>query len=341
MNKQGIFAILIVFIVAIVALIAFLSFNFEGEGKEEIKIDVTDVTTNPFLWKIGDDNPSYLYGSIHLADKRVLTLPDVVVDAIQEVDFIYTETRLDTDAILESTQLSLLSGGQTIDDLLPDDVYNKLDTYLESKQMSISSFSRLKLWAVSSSLVLLDEMDDLVQNYPLDQYIWVLAGNKGKQTDGIETIQEQISILDSFTTQEQIILLNDTIDELLEYENMNKSITSVMLDAYLDGDLEILQDTALSGFDENNSIDIKYKQRVIVDRNLNISQRISDLIENNPDIQYFFTIGSGHFYGEDGLLLLLENQGFNLSRVNFSECSSCDSGEARIKNRCYEPYSLE
>lgn len=70
-----------------------------------------------------------------------------------------------------------------------------------------------------------------------------------------------------------------------------------------------------------------------------MTQRISELITNNPDKQYFFTIGAGHFYGDDGLLSLLEEEGFTFTRVEFEKCEECDSGEVRIAERCYVPYS--
>jgi uncharacterized protein YbaP (TraB family) len=83
---------------------------------------------------------------------------------------------------------------------------------------------------------------------------------------------------------------------------------------------------------------MKFIDNLLTNRNYNITQRISQLITNNPDTQYFFTIGAGHYYGEDGLITLLENEGFTITRVEFSVCESCDSGEVRIEERCYVPY---
>jgi uncharacterized protein YbaP (TraB family) len=133
-------------------------------------------------------------------------------------------------------------------------------------------------------------------------------------------------------------MLNATLDELEKYALSGKRITDDMIDAYVEGNLEVLQDFMLSDINESNPLDIKIKNLILTDRNYNMTQRISQLISDNPNTQYFFTIGAGHFYGEDGLIALLENEGFSISRVEFNESSSCDAGEVMINQRCYEPY---
>jgi uncharacterized protein YbaP (TraB family) len=165
-----------------------------------------------------------------------------------------------------------------------------------------------------------------------------LALSKDKETGEIETVEEQIGIFDSFTVSEQIVLLNNTLDSLEEYDSIGQSITDEIKNAYLFGDLELLQDLSYSDYDENNPIDVKLRNRLITDRNYNMTKRISELIIDNPNTQYFFTIGAGHFYGDDGLITLIEAEGFTITRVEFDKCEECDSGEVRIEERCYAPY---
>lgn len=334
LKKQSMIITITVIIVVVLVSLAFMLIKWDS-------VDESNVTTNPFLWRIEGDNPSYLFSSMHLADVSILTLPDVVVEAIDEVDVVYTEVKLDTATQIMSDQLSKLPNGQALDDLLPQDVYNRLDSYLSTKGISSSKLAQYKIWAVTATIVLLDEMENLLYNPTLDQYIWNSAISKGKDTGGIETIQEQINAFDSLTIEEQIEMLNETLDELEYYANIDKSITGVMIDAYIEGNLEVLQDLMLSGFDENDPFDVKFKTNLIKNRNYNMTQRITQLITENPTTQYFFTIGAGHYYGEDGLIALLDNEGFIITRVQFNECDSCDPGETMINQRCYEPYIVE
>jgi len=337
MKKQNLIFITIIIILVILAV--YSVFFIKPEKQESI---VDDATTDPFLWKIEGDNPSYLFGSIHLGSDNLLTLPDVVVEGLDEVDVVYTEVKLDQDSLILSDQLSRLSGGQTVEDLLPDDVFEKLESFLISKGLTTpelrESLYVYKIWAVSSTITLLYELEYLIDNPSLDQYIWNKAVLKGKETNGIETVEEQINIFDNFTIEEQTQMLEDTLDDLVEYENQGITITDLMIETYLDGDLEKLLDLSYSEEDENDPLYIKFEQTLLNERNINMTQRIDDLITNNPETQYFFTIGAAHYYGENGIISLLEDKGYLITRVEFNECDSCDDGVTMINDRCYYPY---
>jgi len=335
MNKQYLISgVVLIIAIAAVALAFVLLQNDTSEDQ------TYNVTKEPFLWRIEGENPSYLYGSIHLADEDILTLPDVVIEAVDDVDVVYTEVKLDIETQTRSAELSMLSGGETLADLLPQDVIDSLDSYLAPMGINHTAFSQFKIWAVATTLVLLEEIENLLEYPPLDQYIWNLATSKGKETGGIETVEEQIGIFDNFTIAEQIEMLSNALDSLEEYASAGQSVTGETIDAYLQGDLEILQDLSLSDYDENDPFDVKFKSRILTDRNYNMTQRISQLLTDNPDTRYFFTIGAAHYYGDDGLITLLENEGYMITRVEFSECEpcDCDSGEVEIDNRCYVPY---
>jgi uncharacterized protein YbaP (TraB family) len=336
MDMKRIFLVTIAVIILVIVVVSFSYIFLQSVTSES---ETLNITQKPFLWIIEGDNPSYLYGSIHLGNKDILTLPDVVVDAIEDADILYWEVELDVETQARSAELSLLSGDVILSDLLPQDVIDRLDLFLAPIGIDHTAFSQYKIWTVASSLVLLDEIQDLLIYGSLDDYIWKLALSKGKETGEIETVEEQVGIFDSFTISEQIDLLNNTLDSLEEYDSIGQSITDEMKSAYLMGDLELLQVLSLSDYDENNPIDIKLRNRLIKDRNYNMTQRIFELVINNPNTQYFFTIGAGHFYGDDGLITLLEGVGFTITCVEFDNCEECDSGEVQIEEKCYIPYS--
>jgi len=91
-----------------------------------------------------------------------------------------------------------------------------------------------------------------------------------------------------------------------------------MKDAYIDGDIEVLHNMLIADYDENDPLDVKLWNQLITDRNINMAFRIKENITNNPDDQFFFIIGVGHYYGDDGILQLLEDEGFTVTRVQSS-----------------------
>ena len=70
-----------------IGLLIVLAGIFCGCVSESNQVDVADVSAyiNPFLWRVEGENPSYLFGSIHVPDDRVLKLPDIVMNAIEDL----------------------------------------------------------------------------------------------------------------------------------------------------------------------------------------------------------------------------------------------------------------
>ena len=52
-------------------------------------------TDKPFLWRIEGTAPSYLYGTVHVPDPRVLELPEIVRRAFDASDVFNAEIPLD------------------------------------------------------------------------------------------------------------------------------------------------------------------------------------------------------------------------------------------------------
>lgn len=310
-----------------------------SEEKDKIKNneDETSYVTDPFLWKIEGENPSYLYGSIHLPYENILTLPDVVYEKIYECDKIYTETKIDDPAINELYKYYTITTGEALQDLLPDDIESRLIDILKSRDQTIDSYSTFQVWVVSVALSTID-VENPNFNPLLDQYIWNLADSLGKELDGVETVLEQISIFTNLSPDEQINLLENTIIAIEEYDKIGKILTEDIENAYLEGDLEELNNLLYTDYDENDPLDVKLWTDLVTNRNVNMSNRIADIIKSNPEKQFFFTIGAGHYYGDDGILTLLENKGFTITPVIFKTDEPCDPSEVNINNRCYYLY---
>ena len=105
-------------------------------------------TDRPFLWRIEKSPPSYLYGTIHVPDERVTTLPRAVTDALEASDVVMTEVRFDR--VGNVAKRMLLGGKRSLQDVLPEATYARLSGYLEAKGFPIQAFTRVKVWAVTA-----------------------------------------------------------------------------------------------------------------------------------------------------------------------------------------------
>jgi uncharacterized protein len=342
---------IILLIVCILILVSFAG-CFEEEKKSENNDSSDDnvstqlnVTTSPFLWKIEGDIPSYLYGTVHIREDEILTLPDIVFELILSSDKVYTETKMDYSTIVDSTMLSMLPKGQTVDNIIPENVIEKLNNFFTEKnltQFEINYLKSLKVWAVASAVVQYSDSDKEDVNQPvLDQYIWNIATTNSVEISGLETVEEQLNIFNNLTTEEQVKLLNDSLDYVNEIEENGDYYIDIYQREYLKGNINSILDLEYSDFDKNDPLDKKIEKKVLSDRNNNLTTRIINNITKNPDKQFFFAIGAAHFVGNKSIISLLEDRGYTVTRVTFDECDICDNNETKIEDRCYVPYSKE
>src|SRR5690242_17448218 len=158
-------------------------------------------TQKPLLWRIEGPVPSYLYGTIHIPDQRVLALPEVVTRAMNASDAVYTEVVLDQDTLSAAASAGQLPASQDLRKILGDEVFARLVKLVvhgfgSNVPQGVDIFmgsilARQTPIAAMSQLVMLDYLPDLLAGrLPLDMMLRNAAVEAGKETGGIETLEE-------------------------------------------------------------------------------------------------------------------------------------------------------
>ncbi|HME98495.1 MAG TPA: TraB/GumN family protein, partial [Terriglobia bacterium] len=83
-------------------------------------------TEKPFLWRIEGPVPSYLYGTVHVPDARVLELPEVVRRALSAADVFNAEIPLDGATQLSMMSKIMLPPGQDLRSVVGEDVFARV-----------------------------------------------------------------------------------------------------------------------------------------------------------------------------------------------------------------------
>lgn len=281
-------------------------------------------TEHPFLWVVSADPPSFLYGTIHLPDDRVLALPAVVNTAFDASDVVCTEIPLDMETQMKAAAAFMLPGEETLTDILPEDLYKRTDAFLQARGLSLGMLQKFKVYAIAIQLMLLDYLPDLATKKPLDATLYERAIAEGKVTDGLETVDEQIAVFDALTTDDQIELLDDTLDYMEKAQESGKPVTERIVDAYLQGDGKALWDTMHEYMDPDKDVYKKFMKLALSDRNRRLADRIVQRLKENPGKSYFFAIGAGHFDRDDGILALLEKSGYEVTRLHAADAERLD-----------------
>ncbi|MBP7865022.1 MAG: TraB/GumN family protein [Acidobacteria bacterium] len=271
----------------------------------------------PFLWTVEAEGlkPSWVFGTIHVTDEKVTRLCPQVQAALDKADAVYIEIPADADLQAKILEKSFLPDGKTLKDLLPADLYQKVEGMFNSKGVPFSAMGRFKIWVIATQLVMLDHLMDFVAKKPLDMVLFDQAGKAGKERGGIETLEEQIGIFESLSTEEQIAMLRSSAEVTEKYWKEGKSPLDIILEAYLTGEEAKLFAVLNESYDLKDPLNRKLWKLLIDDRNERMADRIAKMLKDKPGQSFFVGVGGAHLLGEKGVAELLRRKGFKVTRA--------------------------
>lgn len=300
--------ILKIIVTSLVAFICFFLFNSQL---------LAEAIEKPFLWKIEGKSTSYLFGTIHLPDARVTTLHSSAEQAFKESAYVYTEIPLDTNDMLAQVNYLMLEEDQTLADIVESDLLHRADNIVKqiNPALTIEPFLKFKVWALATSLPLLEQQLTNPGVLPLDAQLYQRAGSEGKGTGGIETIQEQLSYFENLSQQEEIKMLRDTIEFMEDAETRDSNLAEEFIQYYLQGDEEAFG-ALMVKYVKDDEFAKDFMKKILHDRNFIMADRIYNKLIKNPDKSYFFAVGAGHYWGDTGVQNLLKQKSITITRVD-------------------------
>ncbi|TCR89970.1 TraB/GumN family protein [Rhizobium sp. BK376] len=273
------------------------------------------------FWKIEKPGmrPSWLLGTMHVTDPRVLSMPKGAAEADKAADTIIVESDEILDekkaalALLAKPELTMFTDGSTISKYLSADDNAKLEAGLKERGIPLTAVSRMRPWMISSVVALPPcEIARKAKGAEfLDQKLAVDAAAAGKQVKGLETLADQLQAMADLPTE---FHLKSLIETLQLGDKMN-DVVETMTDLYLSGDIgatmPMLKIAAPDG-DDGDSDYAAFEQRIILDRNKVMAEHAAPILANG---NVFMAVGALHLPGDQGLVELLRKQGFTVTAV--------------------------
>ena len=259
------------------------------------------------LWKIQPDGGavSYLFGTMHSDDPQVVNLPAPVQQAFDAATGLVVEVELNEQALVGMAGALLLSDGRTLESLVGKALYQRTLTALTAQGMPEFMVARMKPWAAAVSLMTPPPGNGVI----LDQALYQQALAGGKKIRGLETVDEQMGLFDSLTEHEQLSLLRDTLDNLADVERELGEVQA----AYLARDLRRLLAISKNSMQGSDALLAeRFMKKVIDDRNHRMAQRMQPHLREG---RYFIAVGALHLPGKEGLLKLLSERGYHVTRL--------------------------
>lgn len=316
MNKGTLFYFLI-------ACLAFCLVACSGtKNAREMGVVGDSLEQKHFLWKVSDENSSvWVLGSLHLADSTLYPLAPVIDSAFTHADELAVELNMNDDEVVkevgdQSARRGELAEG-TLRDLLPENMWNFIDSLCTSWNISATMFEKMRPWYVATTLSSYAFMQTgLSADYGVDYVLMDRAAMEGKAIVSLETAEEQINALADTTESDSagIYYLKTTLREISELDSMVVNL----LRAWKTGNDALLR-RLMKEDDEDDSLsqDSKFKeaheQRVFVNRNSKMAESIAAFLREDRNV--FVVVGVAHLALEkDNVIDALRNRGLRVER---------------------------
>lgn len=243
--------------------------------------------------------PSYLFGTIHSDDPRVLTLPARVQAGFDLADGFVMEAIPDPEAVEKARRVMVFDDGRRLSAILPMDLYRQVVEAAASRGLTTAAIEPLKPWA----LVTLLSAPPSRSGEFLDLLLYRTAQEQGKPVAGLETLSEQMAILDGLTEAEQIALLRETLATIGELGEVQTRLVA----AYVRRDLDSLaQLNAMYRRWGSPDLTERVQELAIDERNARMAERLRPLLDQGGR---FIAIGALHLPGPKGVLQRLADAG--------------------------------
>lgn len=289
--------------------IFFILGAFVGCGSSE-KEDTSNVAKG-YQWKVEKDGKElYLIGTMHPINTSYDYFSDKILEIMKETDVLSVEVNMSQEDMLLANARLVYSDGKTIENELSKEQIKTLKELCSDAGIDYEKLKVFKAQGViqNISAVIYEKanlematFDDMLK----DRYI-----KENKKVDQVENMEFQLNLMDKIQGIDQ---LKEMLDEYEKgkFEDLTKEETEYaknVMESYKNGDEKFMNE-AIEMQKENEDI---YKA-LILDRNIGMVKKIEEYIKS--DEKYALAVGALHFFGDDGIIKILEDKGYKITKL--------------------------
>jgi uncharacterized protein YbaP (TraB family) len=261
---------------------------------------------NSILWRItapGSNKPSYLFGTIHVTDKRVFFFSDSLYHALEQTEGFATELdmmQFATHYLSDYIDAEKNSDEVSLVDTVSEQVITKYSKALQKKTGKPLNKISTKDIKAGSDVFYAKMLQEGEMPTFMDAYLYSIAKNQGKWTGGIEDFEDQAVLLKDRDTS-----VEDKIQTFLAEDNRRAKLSMEwMISTYLSQNLDII--------DKTDELWQGSKDEVLIKRNNKMSRRIDSIMQFRSCV---FAVGAAHLPGDSGVITLLRKRGYQIEPV--------------------------
>ncbi|HAW93830.1 MULTISPECIES: TraB/GumN family protein [unclassified Arsukibacterium] len=263
------------------------------------------------VWKVSKDGQHfYLAGTVHLLSKNDYPLPAAYDTAFNQSSELLFET--DLNALTSPAGLSKMmhqntySDGKTLEQVLSAEVYQQLKNYTTERNMPIAAVSRFKPGFAAMMLASVEMQRLGAAETGVDMHYLQLGQQQDKKISGLETTDQHLAVLDGMNLLDPDVIIRSTLQDMPKVEGQLVD----MKQAWRSGNTEKLEQLFVEDLQQVPQM----YEILLVNRNHAWMPMLQSLTGNEHTTMVL--VGALHLAGEDGLLKLLQQQGYTLVQLN-------------------------
>lgn len=262
------------------------------------------------LWRVSRAGvpSSHIFGTIHLADPRVLDVPAPVLKALQGSRSYAMEVPHWEGHDWRMYEAAQLPAGRDLEQLIGTPAFARLRAMLARSGIPDPLVARLKPWAALANITVTPEG---YEGATLDQKLFALARARRLRIEALEGTEEHIAVFEGIPLDTQLAMLRHTIEQ----RDYLAAMIEPTLQAWLKRDLagiRAVNDRIAARFPAMAPHYALFMRHLVDNRTVVMAHRLYGQLRAGG---VFVAVGATHLVGRKGLLRLIERQGYRVQRI--------------------------
>lgn len=272
----------------------------------------------------GGENEMYLLGSIHIGSRGMYPFGPAIQKALERASVLIFECDTQSQQAMADTQaLMLYPEGDGLSAHVSAECLAKLTHAAQKTGYDITALESIKPWAVTSlfsmeTLAAQMGTSDVQKASELGVENAVHRKSEGKKIRYLETVSEQLGLMDAFSPALQEYLLNDACTAILEPEKALDEDLKKWPEWWTQGDAQAFASSYLEGLKKEARPDLarEYHDALVSQRNRSMAQTLAVLLEDPETGDSFVTVGLMHLVlPGDSILDELQQMGYQVEKI--------------------------
>lgn len=260
----------------------------------------------PALWSATKgEQQLWLFGSVHLADARLATLPEPLLNSLAQSKQLYLEVDPDTITPALLAPYLTMPANDTWPHRLGEPLANQLEQHID--KLGLVQLKQLSPWFAAMQLSQINAQRlGFSSGQGVDMQLLRLAQQQNIPVAGLESPTLVFDLMASLPERQ---LEQDFVRHTLaEQDNLAQQLDR-LLTTWQSGDEHAL--LALLHDEQSPELSHFIEQELLLARNQHWLQEL----KHQAPQQALLVVGALHLYGEHGLLQLLQQAGYQIKKV--------------------------